>query len=422
MIPLFLEEADSLNKEEFLLSHQPQFTPFRFIQFYEGAKIAIDSLSHQGMKIEMHVYDIDNNLTKTTKVLRQSELRTMDLIIGPFYSNSFNQVALFAGNFKIPIVNPLSYRESVINDYKTVLKVKPGTDSQTEMIKTFVSNFANNSKVFLISQTSYKDADKVIEVNNGVLSVLKPQFKYSNNDLFKLAYSVAERDTLFDGTTIPPPFIIENTEIYPEIIDSLTYDSTIINNQLIRINYATDSLYPFFENASPLRNNLVILYGTKKSFILDVVNRLNASRDTFDIQLLGAPTWERINNLSNVKMNNLNLSYFTSAYIDYNSETTHNFVNQFRNSFSSEPNDYAFSGFDITYYFLSSLFYIGDDFNNCLEHFPMKLLQSKYSFERISNTNNFENKYWNLLQLRRMTETKISDDIILPEKQVIWDE
>lgn len=422
MIPMFLEEADSLNKEEFLLSHQPQFAPFRFIQFYEGARIAIDSMSQQGMKIEMHVYDVDNNLTKTTKVLRQSELRTMDLIIGPFYSNSFNQVALFAGNFNIPIVNPLSYRESVINDYKTVFKVKPGTDSQTEMIKRFVTNFANDSKVFLISQTSYKDADKVIEVNNGLLSVLAPQFKYSNNDLLKLAYSVAERDTLFDGTTIPPPFIIENTEIYPEIIDSISYDSTIINNQLIRINYATDSLYPFFENASPLRNNLVVLYGTKKSFILDVINRLNASRDTFDIQLLGAPTWERINNLSNVKMNNLNLSYFTSYYIDYNSESTQNFINQFRNSYSSEPNDFAFSGFDITYYFLSSLFYIGDDLNNCLEHFPMKLLQSKYSFERISNTNNFENKYWNLLQLRRMTETKIPDDIILPEQQVIQDD
>ncbi len=416
MIPMFLEEADSLNKEEFFMSHKPFFKPFRFIQFYEGARIAIDSLSKQGMNVEMHIYDVDNNLTKTTKALRQRELRTMDLIIGPFYSNSFNQVALFAGNFNIPIVNPLSYREVIVNDYKTVIKVKPDISSQTEIIKTYVSNFANESKVFLISQTSYKDADKVIEVQNGILSVLESQFKFSNQDLINLAYSVAERDTLFDGTTTPPPFIIESTEIYPEILESLSSDSTIINNYFTRINYSIDSLYPFLENASPLRNNLVVLYGTKKSFILDVINRLNECRDTFNIQLLGVPTWERINNLSNVKMNNLSSSYFASNYINYHSENTQNFVDSFRNNFSTEPDDYAFSGFDITYYFLSSLYYFGDNFGDCLEHFPMKLLQSEYSFKRIANTNNFENQYWNLLQLKRMTKSKIPNNIILPDK------
>lgn len=419
MIPMFLEEADSLNKEEFLFSHQPFFKPFRFIQFYEGARIALDSLTKQGMKVEMYVYDVDRNLTKTTKALRQSELRTMDLIIGPFYSNSFNQVALFAGNFNIPIVNPLSYREAIINNYKTVIKVKPDIRSQTEMVKTYITNFANDSKVFLISQTSYKDADKVIELNNGIMSVLEPRFKFSNENLLKLAYSITPHDKLYDGTNTPPPFILENTEIYPAILESIPSDSTVINNYLIRINYAIDSLHPFLENASPLRNNLVVLYGTKKSFILDVIYRLNECRDTFEIQLLGVPTWERINNLSNVKMNNLNLSYFSSKYINYQSESTQDFVVTFRNNFSTEPNDYAFSGFDITYYFLSSLYYLGDNFNNCLEHFPMKLLQSKYEFKRIDNTDNFENKYWNLLQLKHMTKTKIPDNLILPKKEVL---
>lgn len=417
MIPLFLEEADSLNREQFLLSHQPFFTPFRFIQFYEGSLIALDSLTKQGMKVEMHVYDVDKNLTKTANVLQQRELRTMDLIIGPFYSNSFNQVALFAGNFNIPVVNPLSYREAVINNYNTVIKVKPATSAQTSMMCTFINNFEKNSKVFLISQTSYIDADKVIEINNEIMSVLEPHVKLSNEDLLSLAYSVAGRDTLFDGTVAPPPFIFEGTEVYPKILESTITDSTVINNYLTRINYATDSLYPFLDNASPLRNNLVILYGTKKSFILDVLNRLNESRDTFNIKLIGVPTWERINNLNNVKMNNLNLTYFSSNYIDYSSESTQDFIHTFRNYYNTEPNAFAFSGFDITYYFLSSLFYLGDNFNNCLEYFPMELLQSKYCFKRILNTNNFESNYWHMLQLKRLSKAKIPDYIIIPEEQ-----
>lgn len=418
MIPLSLEEADSLNTEQFLLSSQQFFIPFRFIQFYEGSLIALDSLSKQGMKVEMHVYDVDKNLTKTAKVLQQRELRSMDLIIGPFYSNSFNQVALYAGNFKIPIVNPLSYREAVRNNYNTVIKVKPGTASQIPMISTFIDTFEKRSKIFLISQTSYIDADRVIEIHNELISNLEPQIKFSNKKLLELAHSVAERDTLHDKTTTPPPFIFENTEIYPEILESSIMDSTVIINYLTRINYATDSLYPFLENASPLRNNLIILYGTKKSFILDVLNRLNESRDTFDIRLIGLPTWERINNLSNVKMNNLKLSYFSSGYIDYQKETTQDFIHTFRTNYNAEPNTFAYSGFDITYYFLSTLFYLGDEFNNCLEYYPMELLQSKYHFSRIANTNNFEGDYWHLIQFKRLSKYKIPDEIIIPEERI----
>lgn len=417
MIPLFLEEADSINRQQFLLSPQNSFIPFRFIQFYEGLLIALDSLTGEGMNVEMFVYDVDKNITKTTKVLQQRELQNMDMIIGPFYGTSFNQVALFAGNFNIPIINPLSHREEIVNKYETVIKTKPGILAQSDMIKTFINTFSKNSKIFLISQTSYVDADKVIEINNGIMSVMEPQFKVSNNNLFDLSYLVAERDTLYDNSTLPPPFTYEGTEIYPEFLENTLTDSTILNNYLTKINYSNDSLYPFYENASPLRNNLVILYGTKKSFILDVLNRLNESRDTFDIELIGMPSWDRINNLSNVKMNNLNLSYFSSSYIDYESEKTQDFIHKYRNKFGCEPNSYAFSGFDLTYYFLKSLFYLGDDFNNCLEYYPMKLLQSKYYFTRIGNSNNFENSYWNMLEINNMSKKKIPDSIISPEKQ-----
>ncbi len=414
MIPLSLEEADSLDHEQFLLAPKLFFKPFRFIQFYEGALIALDSLAKQGLNVELFVYDVDKNITKTVKVLQQIELRSMDLIIGPFYNNSFNQVAPFAGNFNIPIVNPLSFRDEVVTNYRTVIKVKPNGFSQINMLEKFLNRTSRNSKVYLISQNSYLDADMVTEINNGIMSSLKNQVRVSNEELFNLSYLVAARDTLFDETTIPPPFLFEGTEIYPEILESTLTDSTIINNYLTKINYSTDSLYPFLETASPIRNNIVVLYGTKKSFVLDVLNRLNESRDTFDIKLIGMPSWERLSNLSNEKMNNLRLSYFTTGYIDYDLDKTQDFVYTFRNKYNTEPDLYAFSGFDITYYFLSSLFYLGDEFSNCLEYFPMELLQGRYNYDRVGNTKNFENTYWHMLQLNRMSKNKVPDYLFLP--------
>ncbi len=126
------------------------------------------------------------------------------------------------------------------------------------------------------------------------------------------------------------------------------------------------------------------------------------------------PSWERINNLNNVKMNNLKLNYFSSSYVDYELDKTQDFIYLFRNRFKTEPEAYAFSGFDITYYFISSLFYMGNDFNRCLEYFPMELLQGTFSFNRVGNTNNFENNYWNMLQLKKMSESKVPDYLLFP--------
>lgn len=413
MIPLSLEEADSLNREHFYLSPQPYFKPFRFIKFYEGALMALDSLKNQGMNVEFYVYDVDKEIPKTIKVLSQPELRHMDLIIGPFFTSSFNQVAQYAGNFDIPIINPLSYREEVVNNYKTVFKVRPNKYAQIELIEPFVNNYARDSKVFLISQTSYLDADLVTNIKNKLLQIADSQIKVSNYELMQLSYDVALRDTLYNIDSTPPPFIFENTEIYPEILEANLEDSTVINNTLIKINYSVDSLYPFIENASPIRNNIVFLYGNKKSFILDVLNRINETRDTFNIQLIGMPTWERINNLNNIKMNNLNTTYFASDYIDFNDDKIQDFIYNFRSNYNSEPDNYAFTGFDITYYFLSALFYLDSNFGECIEQYKMELIQGNYNFQRVGNSNNFTNTYWHMLKLRNLQESKISDDILL---------
>lgn len=413
MIPFELQEADSLDKEQFMITNQTFFKPFRFIQFYEGALLAIDSMVNQGMNIQVLVYDVDKQLAKTAKVLKDPELKTVDMIIGPFYTNSFNQVALFAGNFNIPVVNPLTYRDEVVTDYKSVIKVNPTIRSQEPLITNYIHDFERESKVFLISQTSYLDADIVTSLKNNIINTIPDKIKVSNSELIKLSYDVAMRDTLYTTDSTPPPFVFENMEVYPEILlETTTFDSTTILNNLIKINYSIDSLHPFLENASPIRNNFVVLYGTQKSFILDVLNKLNETRDTFNVSLLGIPTWERISNLSNIKMNNLKLSYFSSSYTDYNDENIQDFVYTFRNSFGTEPERYAFTGFDVTYYFLSAMFQLGDSFYDCLEQYPMELTRGTLNFRKVSNGNNFINDYWHLLQLRNMELRKVPDVLL----------
>lgn len=416
MIPLYLEEADSVIVDEFIANKQNGFQAFRFIEFYEGALIAIDSLKKVGLNVNLYVYDVDQSITKTSKVLQNSELRNMDLIIGPFHSKSFDQVALYAGNFNIPIVNPLSYRDEIINKYPTAIKVKSDRRQLVDLVPALIPEYYASDKVFLISHTSYKDADIVTNLANNLDQTIVPELKLSNNDLYNLCIGVANRDTTYTPDQPLPNIKVEGVDIYPDIIDSLVFDSTLVNNKLIRINYIKDSLHAFMDYASPLRNNLVILYGDSKAFMMDAMNRLNEHRDTFNIKLIGIPYIERFDNLDHIQANNMNLTYFATSYIDYQSPQTERFIQEFRKIYKTEPGIYGYSGFDLTFYFLNALFYLDQQMSECLEHIPLELLLSQYQFEKTGARSNYKNTYWNLIRYEGLSKKKLPSPTLLPEE------
>jgi hypothetical protein len=409
MVPLYAEEADSLDVEMFLMNPADDFKPFRYIRFLEGALMAIDSLRRKGIDIELYVYDVDNSITKTVKVLQSLELRTMDLIIGPFHSRSFDQVALFAGNFDIPIVNPFSFREEILKKYRSVIKVKSGTFYQTELVAPLIEQYYEDAKVYLITHTEYQNVDEVAKLEANVKRVLKPDHHVLNTDLHNLAVAIAYRDEEFEDKDPLPVYKFEGREIFPEILATAMEDSTLFENRLTRINYMKDSLYTFFETASPLRQNLAIIYGESKAFVMDVMNRLNEYRDTFDIKIVGMPTLERFNNLDHTQANNMNLTYFSTTYIDYDAEEIQDFIYDFRETYKTDPGIYGFSGFDITYYFTDALVHLGNRMRSCFDQYPEDMILNKYWIRKTEISQNFENSYWNVIRYQQFSKVKLPD-------------
>jgi len=408
MVPLYLEQLDSLDTEQFMQGEHDNFKPFRFIKFYEGARIAVDSLEKQGMHVELYVYDVDQSITKTAKVLQNSELRQMDLIIGPFFSRSFDQVALFAGNFGIPIVNPLSFRGEVIQKYRTAIKVKPGEEYEVDLLKNLLKTDYADAQVFLISQTAYKAADKVIELQNMIRETIPAGVSVSNRKLYRIGLDVARRDEDYQKNHPVPIFKIEGREMYPDILSADPDSETLFANKLTKINYSVDSLHPFYWNASAARRNLIILYGDNRAFVMDVMNRLGEYVDTFDIQLIGLPAWERFENLNQALCSQMNLTYFSSSYVDYGNDNTLGLISRFRKDYKTDPELIGLTGFDVTYYFLHALFYLGKKFDACLPEYPANMIQNRYEFDRKGRTRNFENKHWNILRYQNLKLKKLN--------------
>jgi hypothetical protein len=163
--------------------------------------------------------------------------------------------------------------------------------------------------------------------------------------------------------------------------------------------YSRDSVYTFLHTASVDHENVVITLSDNKVFILDFMRKLNELRDTFPITVIGIPQWKKIDFLEPEYLNNLNTQILSDTHIDYGSPRVKRFVDRFRETYFTEPLDYAFRGYDIGWYFLNALNKFGPGLDECIRFYDKKLLQLTLEFEK-TTSGGYENQHWYILQMR----------------------
>lgn len=367
MIPLYLEEIDSVSfNPDRPISEQIEINSLRYLNFYYGSLMAIDSLKKQGLKIDLHVYDVDADMSKAIKVINEYELREMDLIIGPFFYSAFQTVAAFAKNYRIPIVNPFSGRSEVVDFNPNVFKVQPSNRYQIEDVQKLVAQYHKNSKIFMVNHHTNLMNDPLNEYANKLKDVIDTEFKVPNLDIYNLEVEKAAADTALVSAVLYNESVTDSALMKPVmhsnitiegkalLVDSIKYnmfDTTLFENEVISIYFDVDSLNPFKNQASVFRNNVVIVNSDDNVFALNVLTELNILRDTFPISVIGIPNWEIFENMDNRIYENLNLYFLSSAFVDYNDSDVKAFVSKYRQTFLSEPDNLAFTGFDISWYF-----------------------------------------------------------------------
>lgn len=387
MIPLYLEQTDSLTIDSLTnpkaLSELP---PMKFLQFYEGFKLAVDSISKAGMKLSLYVYDVDNSSEKINAALNNSELDKMDLIIGPFYSESFKKMAAFAKTKSIKIVNPLSTREEILIGNPNVFKIKPAVSSQSGLTGSFILRHYSKSNIIIIRQNRYKFQEEVSFIKN-YLNGHRPTGTYLMNRNISDNLKSRKTDRIFS----------ENNLFTTDRLNARINDSTYISNMVREIVFADDSNFKLKYNLSSVRHNLVVVYSDEKVFSQELMSQMNKLADDYDISLFGCPDWEKFEDLETDQLVNLNVHWLTPALVNYNDPGVKQWIIKFRSNFHTEPTikKYAFEGFDIGWYFLNALFRYGNEFERCLDDYHPKLMHNTFEFEQLRG-NGFENTFWNI--------------------------
>lgn len=336
MIPLYLGEVTDIDVNPDPEAPPQENRPLQFVQFYEGFRMALDSLEKTGVSLKVTVLDAERDTVKTLKMLQDPELKKSDLIIGMMYHRNFQMAADFAKKNNIPIVNPVSERDPIVENNKKVFKVRPSLKTQfTELISYLQSTFIDSNMVVI-----------------------------SDNQRSNITTAKNIMSTLEDNKAD-----VHLAEGYGEALSLL----------------------------SAKKGNVIILVSDNKSFVLDVVTKLNEHRNEYGITLIGIPRWDRFDDIEADYLVNLRTHVLAPWFIDYDDTGVRKFVSKFQERYQTDPDPMAFQGFDVTWYFVTALWKYGKSFERCITDLQMKSLQTDFRFAS-SKDNGFVNQYWELYE------------------------
>ncbi len=329
----------------------------QFIEFYQGALLALNDLKSLGLNAELYVFDTQNNTSKTQAICESAEFNDLDLIIGPVFGRNIEIVAQAAKKNQIPIVSPLSTEESFL---------------------------ANNPYAFMVTPTQ-----KIIN-EHIVNSILK-----LNSSNFIVILDVLQQDSMF----VPQLKRKLYTQYSAKNIHNLRYtEFTYFKGQETK-------LLELFEGSD---TTVVIIPSNDEAFVSDLVGRLNTLSNQKTIILVGQPRWLRFDNVKLEFLHNLNSRLFSISNPDYRKINVVKFVKSYRTYFGTEPTQRSFEGYDITRYFAEALLRYGREFRCCLSEYNPELLNLVFQFQSIDASSGYANHKLYLVEYTKQWDRKFT--------------
>lgn len=334
MLPLFLSGVDMIDASNPGPDIFETSRSFQFLPYYEGFRMALDSLEKQGLKIRLYVYDVDKDTARTRQVLKKPEMKSMDLIFGLLYTQNFQIVAAFAKKNRINLVNPISERSELIAGNPYIFKVQPAKKNQIEQLAAYMSTAFIDGQVLILRNGQYADHD-------------------APDRLLK-----ACRDR----------------ELKAQVVEG---QEAAIGR------YSKD------------RPNYIVVFSEDQTYTLDLMRSLYKLRNEYSLILVGLPNWQAMDGLETEYLVALKTHMMARSFIDYDDPMVKQFIRNYQDTYKTDPELLAFQGFDQGYYFLSALNAFGTNIGRCIGELKISSMQTRFQFIQAKG-NGFENQHWEM--------------------------
>ncbi|MCF8218796.1 MAG: LysM peptidoglycan-binding domain-containing protein [Bacteroidales bacterium] len=365
-VPLYLNQMRSIDASDYDKPGWPEqnVKPFAYIQFYEGFKLALDSLEKQGLKADVYVHDTKADTSVVKELVNDPEFKSYDLIFGPLQDDALEIVTNEAKTYSINVISPVSYAMNVVKGNDHLIKLFPPVNYQINRIMNFVAEEHAKDNIVYVHGAS----DRQMQLKVKLQSILNKKLGVKDS-------------------VLPYKMVNYNTQGFSKIKEVL--DESKPN-------------FIFCTHKGEIRINKMI-------------SRLNGLREDYEIIIFGSNAWENYNSIESEYLNNLNYTSFTEYLIDYDDIRVKTFVNRFTRKYKTWPNKMAFKGFDAGYYFLNALYNYGVNFQYCMENMNKFTMHNDFHFKQWEN-NAWQNSEINIYQYRDFKRVLLNRNIKTPLK------
>ena len=308
----------------------------RFVEFYSGSLLAINEAKKLGISMEVYCYDTEKTEEKIVEILGKPELKTMDFIIGPAYSNQISHVSDFCKENKINTLIPFSSKVFDIISNPYLIQFNPNLNIETQYLSDLIKNEYKNDNIVFFEIDGVNNMD---EGNEFMLSLQDELRKNKINFHNKMLFSEIS---------------IENSNI-------LVAD----------------------------KKNILFFNSDKLSNVNPYLSALKNQNSNNNIIVFEQNNWQiKSKNYKALQISPFKLDIAEKEYKKFNQ----NFSHIFKWEVTTANPRYDVLGFDLTNYFINLIFRNGSEFTKNKLNLPAAAgIQSQFKFKRSSNYQGFVN-------------------------------
>ena len=297
------------------------------MDFYCGALLAVYDMANEGIDCNLNVCDIMN----ADSGFDMESLTKSDMIIGPVSTADLTRMfnAVPAGT---TVVSPLDPRaEKLITEHSSMIQIPTSHQVQNrDLIKWMEEDFTEGDRAVMITEKGARQT--------GIVNIMKEALDSSSLAYQTFSYSILEgRDV-------------------------------------------TEALTGLMSEEG---KNRIVIASESEAFVNDVVRNLNLLiYNNLDI-VLYAPS--KIRGFDTIEVENLHKTsthVSLAYYVDYESPLVKEFLLKYRALFNTEPNQFAFQGYDVTRYFADQYTKAGKNWKEGLDGNETEMLQSTFMLRR----------------------------------------
>ncbi len=312
----------------------------KMINIYQGFLLAVDSLKQRGYNVEVFAYDEVSPATPVSTILQRTEMKDMQLIVGPIRQWNVKSVADFAHQNGITHVVPLSNELSLVNEHPTTFQVNSNSSLMYNQVYNRFSLIHKDHNIIFVSMNDRGDnMSYIVDFKKDLDS---KGIKYSAGTVSDLA---TVRDALKMGT----------------------------NNVII----PTSGSAAAFEN------------------LCKKIDGLELSSE-YTVQFFGFPEWQTLAGKYDKQLGKYQCQFFTSFYSNSLSSRTQQFNGRFRRWFNQDQYNsfpkYGELGYDIGAYFIKGLHDYGSAFYENLHNYSYVSMEFPMMFEKKNSWSGYQNR------------------------------